>query len=499
MKKLSLLALIIFLAITVDNYPSDVDATHYFREKVVEKRLRNGIVLLMLDRGFSPTLAFHISFRVGSVDESYSTSGAAHILEHMLFKGTDRLGTKDYTKEKPVLEKLEAVGETIDRLKLENPASGEIRKLEAEFKKLQDEHAKLVISSPYDMLYTSNGGVMFNASTSRDMTGYYIELPSDRVELWAETESARLRHPVFREYYSERDNISEERLMRSQSNGEGILQEAFFAAAYSAHPYRHPTIGWESNIRYMSVSDIKKFYNDFYIPSRMTITVVGKQNTEETYRIIKKYFESIKSRPEPGEIKVIEPEQIGEKRVCVYFKARPSIMIGWKKPTAPSKDDYAFDIISSALGSGKSSRFYKSLVLEKKIASAVYAWNGAPGSRYDNMFMIYAVPVDGVDPLVLEKEIYTEMKKFRKEVDDTEIDRVKTLSESSFIFMLDNNGGIAGQLSYFQTVFRDWRYIADYIENLNRLTSEDIRSAFDKFVRDNYRTVAVLYDDRSGK
>ncbi len=499
MKKFYFLVILIFMMVSSDNYPSELSATRYFRNKVVEKKLNNGIVLLMLDRGFSPTLAFHISFRVGSVDESYKTLGAAHILEHMLFKGTDKLGTKDYKKEKPVLDRLEAVGETIDRLKLENPSSGEIKKLEAEFKKLQEENAKLIISSPYDMLYTSNGGVMFNASTSRDMTGYYIELPSDRIEMWAETESARLKHPVFREYYSERDNVFEERLMRSQSGGDGILQEAFFAAAYSAHPYRHPTIGWESNIKYMSINDIKKFYNDFYIPSRMTITVVGKQDTEETYRIIKKYFEGIEPRPEPGEIKVIEPEQTGEKRIKVYFKSRPSMIIGWKKPTAPSKDDYAFDIISSALGSGKASRFYRSLVLEKKMASAIYTWNGAPGSRYDNMFMIYAVPVDGVSPEDIEKEIYSEMAKFRKEVDAVEIDRVKTLSESSFIFMLDNNGGIAGQLSYFQTVFRDWRYIADYIETINKLTVEDIQIAYDKFVRDNYRTVAVLCDDRSGK
>jgi predicted Zn-dependent peptidase len=499
MKRFYIFFVIIFLMVSVDNYSSEIDTTEYFKSKVVEKRLKNGIVLLMIDRGFSPTLAFHISFRVGSADESYSTSGAAHILEHMLFKGTDKLGTKDYKKEKPILDRIEAVGETIDRLRLENPGSGEIKKLEAELKNLQAQHSELTVSSPYDMLYTSNGGVMFNASTSRDMTGYYIQLPSDRVELWAETESSRLKHPVFREYYSERDNVFEERLMRYQSSGDGLLQESFFAAAYSAHPYRHPTIGWESNIKYMSINDIKKFYNTYYIPSRMTITVVGKQNTEETYSIIKKYFEDIEPRPEPGEIKIIEPEQPGEKRINVYFKSRPSVMIGWKKPAAPSEDDYAFDIMQTALGGGKSSRLYRTLVLEKKMASMVYAWNGAPGSRYDNMFIVYAAPVDGVTPETLEKEIYSEMNRFRKEVDEAEIGRVKNLSESSFIFMLDNNDGIAGQLSYFQTVFRDWRYIANYLDNLNKVSVGDIHISYDKYIRDNNKTVAVLLDDRSVK
>jgi len=499
MKKFYIYFVLFFLMISVNNYSSELDTTEYFKSKVVEKKLKNGIVLLMMDRGFSPTLSFHISFRVGSVDESYSTSGAAHILEHMLFKGTDKLGTKDYKKEKPLLDRIEAVGETIDRLRLENPGSGEIKKLEAELENLQAQHSKLTVGSPYDMLYSSNGGVMFNASTSRDMTGYYIQLPSDRIELWAETESARLKNPVFREYYRERDNVFEERLMRYQSNGDGLLQESFFAAAYSAHPYRHPTIGWSSNIKYMSINDIRKFYNNFYIPSRMTITIVGKQNPEETYNIIKKYFEDIKPRPEPGEVKVVEPEQIGEKRIDVYFKSRPSIMIGWKKPTAPAKDDYAFDIIQTALGGGKSSRLYRSLVLEKKLASMVYAWNGAPGSRYDNMFILYAAPIDGVSPEILEKEIYSEMNKFRKEVDSAEIDRVKNLSESSFIFMLDNNDGIAGQLSYYQTVSKNWRYLANYLENLNKVSVEDVHNSFDKYLKDKYKTVAILRDDRSVK
>jgi len=499
MRKLYIVFSLIIMMAAVQNHSSELDTAEYLKNKVVEKRLSNGIVLLMMNRGYSPTLALHISFRVGSVDESYNTAGAAHILEHMLFKGTDKLGTRDYHKEKPIMDRIEAIGETIDRLRLENPSSGEIKKLEAEMKRLQAEQSELIISSPYDSLYSENGGIMFNASTSKDMTGYYIQLPSDRIELWAQTESARLKKPVFREYYSERDNVFEERLMRSQSSGDGLLQEAFFETAYSGHPYSHPVIGWESTIKYMSIFDIKNFYNTYYIPSRMTITIVGKQDTEETYRIIKKYFESIKPRPEPGEIKVIEPEQLGEKRVNIIFKSRPSIIIGWKKPTAPSIHDYAFDLISTAMGSGKSSRLYKYLVLEKKLASNVYAWNGAPGSRYDSLFIIYASPVGGVSTEILEKEIYAEMNRFRNEFNQMEMERVKNLSMSSFIFMLDNNDGIAAQLSYSQAVFKNWRYIADYITNLNRVTIDDIHVSFDKYIHDKNKTVAVLHDSRSVK
>jgi predicted Zn-dependent peptidase len=496
MKRLYIFFILVLLMITVDNYSSEVDTSKYLKERVVEKRLKNGITLLMMDRGFSSTLAFHISFRVGSADESYNTIGAAHMLEHMLFKGTSTLGTKDYKKEKPILDRIEAIGETIDRLRLENPTNSELKKLEAELSELEEKQDELVISSPYDMLYTSNGGVEFNASTSKDMTGYYIQLPSDRIELWAKVESDRLKNPVFREYYKERDNVFEERLMRYGSNGEGFLHETFFAAAFLAHPYRHPTIGWESNITYMSINDINRFYYTYYIPSRMTITIVGKQNTEETYSIIKKYFETIEPKPEPGEIKVIEPEQRGEKRVDVYFKSKPSIMIGWKKPSAPSKDDYVFDLMESILGNGKSSRLYKSLVIDKKIASRVYTWNGAPGSRYDNLFIIYAAPMDGVSIESLEKEIYSEMDKFRKEVESSDIDKAINLSESSYIFSLDNNNDIAWHLSYYQTVFKDWKYMINYLDNLKHISVDDIQRTYDKYIRDNNKTVAVLHDER---
>jgi predicted Zn-dependent peptidase len=482
-----------------NNYSSEIDTAEFLKKKVVEKRLNNGIVLLMMDRGFSSTLALHISFRVGSADENYNTAGAAHILEHMLFKGTSTLGTKDYKKERPILERVEAIGETIDRLRLENPNNSKLKELEAELRELEKQQDELIISSPYDILYSSNGGVGFNASTSKDMTGYYIQLPSDRIELWAKTESDRLKNPVFREYYRERDNVFEERLMRSQSGGEGLLYETFFAAAFSAHPYRHPTIGWASNIKYMSINDIYRFYNTYYIPSRMTITVIGKQNPEETYNIIKKYFESIESKPEPGEIKVIEPEQRGEKRVDVYFRSRSSIIIGWKKPAAPSKDDYVFDIISSVLGSGKSSRLYKSLVIDKKMASSVYAWSSGPGSRYDNLFIIYGAPVDGVSIEDLEKEIYLEMERFRKEIDSDEIEKVLNLAESSYFFSLDTNNGIARQLSYYQTVFKDWRYMTDYLDNLKKISVNDIHATYDKYIKEINRTVAVLRDERGGK
>jgi len=477
----------------------EIDGSAYFQENVVEKRLPNGITLIMLNRGFSPTLSLRISFRAGSADESYSTIGAAHILEHMLFKGTDRLGTTDYEKEKKILRRIEAVGETLYRLKLQNPSNSEIPALEKKLKELQKEQSAYTISSPYDKIYTENGGIGLNASTSKDMTGYYVQLPSDRIELWAGVESERFRNPVFREYYRERDNVIEERLMRTESSGNGLLSEVFFAAAYTAHPYRHPVIGWASNIKFMSIHDIRRFYREFYIPSRMTITVVGRQDTDETYRIVEKYFGDIKPGIDPGEIKTVEPPQRGEKRVEVFFRSQPFIIMGWKKPASPSRDDLIFDVISTALGDGKSSQLYRSLVLDKKIASAVYTWNGAPGARYDNMFLVYAAPAAGFTPEQVEQAVYKEIALFRDNVNSDQLERVKNIAESSFMFMMDSNDSIAGNLSYYQTVLKDWRYLPRYIEGIKSVTVDDVQSVIDRYIKKSNRTVGILRDERGEK
>ena len=231
----------------------------------------------------------------------------------------------------------------------------------------------------------------------------------------------------------------------------------------------------------------------------MTITIVGKHDPDKTYAVIKKHFENIEVKPEPGEIKVIEPPQSGGKRVEVFFNARPLLMMGWKKPAAPHKADYVFDMLSSVLGGGRSSRLHKALVLDKKIATSVFAWNGAPGSRYDNMFIIYASPSEGVRPEDVEAEILLEIRKIRDEIKPEELEKVRNQMESSFIFMLDNNDGIAHQLSYYQTVSGNWRYIADYMKNISGITSQSIHSVIDRYINDENRTTAILRDSRSAK
>ncbi|MCX7678280.1 MAG: insulinase family protein [Spirochaetes bacterium] len=485
---------IMFLVVLLSHsvFASEANIDRYLTQKVFETYLSNGIKVLLIDRGYAPTLALIISFKVGSADESYDTIGAAHLLEHMLFKGTEKIGTKDYAKERKLLEEIEAVGETVDYLRLSSPTNEMIPKLEARLKELQEKHRQLVSDERYDKIYSSHGGIGFNAGTSRDMTSYVIELPSSKLELWAEMESERLCKPVFREFYTERDTVYEERLMRIDSDGSSLLYETFIATAFLSHPYRHPIIGWKSNIKSLSINKIRDFYYTHYIPSRMTIAIVGKQEVKKTVSVLESHFGKIPPRPVPKPIAIQEPPKRGERRCVVKFNAQPQILVGWHVPNFTSKDYFALDVLEGLLGDGKTSRLYRSLVLEKKIASRVEAWNGFPGGRFNSLFVISASPRVPHTTEELEHAIYREIENMKEDLQDEEIQRVKNRIESSLVFTLESNMGIARYLSYFDTITGDWRNFANYFTLICNVHKSDILYVLNTYFKDENRTVGIL-------
>ena len=472
------------------------EAREFLSKNVVTKTLKNGITLIMLNRGFAPTLSFEIAFRVGSSDESYETIGTAHLLEHMLFKGTDKIGTKNYKKERILLRKINAVGETLDRLLLANPKNTRIPELKKQLLNLQKEHSKFVTPARYDKIFSSHGGKYFNASTSRDKTGYYISLPSSKLKLWAELESERLRNPVMREYYKERKVVFEERLQRYDSGGVTGFYSRFISQAFIAHPYRHPIIGWRSNILSLSQQNVIRFYRKYYIPSRMAITIVGKQDIDETYRVVNKYFGKLESRPEPKEIAIKEPPIRGERRFTYYYQNNPYLLVGWKKPTFPSQDDIVCDVIEEILSGGQSSRLYKRLVLERKIASSVWAYNGSPGARYDSLFVVGGTPMPSHTSEELEKEIYKELKDMEENLTQDEITAARNRITSSFIFGLSQNRRIASKLSSFQTLFRDWKHVFTFLEGIQKVSVNDVKRVSTQYFKADNRIVGILRDSR---
>ncbi len=463
--------------------------------RVKEYSLNNGMKILILERHFAPVVSLYMRFKVGAVDEAGGETGTAHLLEHMLFKGTETLGTMNYKEEKKILKDIDQLaGQVDEEMKKGEKADGNrIAELKERLKNIQQEHKKWVVKDEIDAIYSQNGAEGLNASTGYDITTYKVSLPANRIELWARIESDRISNPVSREFYSEREVVREERRQREETQPDGKLMENFLATAFVAHPYGRPIIGWDSDIKYLKRGRVKQIFRDYYCPNNAVVAVVGDVNPDEAMKTIERYFGGI-PRQEILPVSVSEePEQSGERRVEVEFEANPKMIIGYHKPTLPHFDDYVFDVIDILLSDGRTSRLYKKLVEEKKIAVSVSTSNGFPGSRYANLFTVFATPRSPHTCDELEEEIYKQFDRLKEEaVTSYELNKVKNRLEASFIRSLNSNTGLAGRLSYYQTIAGDWRYIEEHLKVIEKVTPEDIMEVAKKYLIRKNRTVAQI-------
>ncbi len=463
-------------------------------ERVKEHTLKNGLKIIMMERRASPTVAIYMRYKVGAVDEVTGRTGIAHVLEHMLFKGTKRLGTKDYEKEKPLLARIEELGKALDEeeLKGNNKDRKKTEKLKSELKKVQKEHKQWIESEVFSKYYQKNGGVGFNAGTSNDGTTYTVKLPSNKLELWANLESDRMENPILREFYTERDVILEERRMRIDNSSWGVLYEQFLATAFTAHPYQVPVIGWASDIRFLTKKDTKDFLKTYYTPNNAVVAMVGDVDPDKVIALMEKYFGHIPSRALPPPLSTEEPEQKGERRIEVEYDAEPMLLIGYHRPTLPHKDDYVFDVINSVLSSGRTSRLFKSIIQDKKLAVSADTFD-APGARFDNLFIFSGVPRHPHTSREVENAFYEEIEKLKTEpVSERELQKVINQMEAHFIRGLGSNAGMASRLTYYESVAGDWRYLLNHTEEIRKVTPEDIQRVAKKYLVKRNRTVAVL-------
>ncbi len=463
--------------------------------RVLSYTLKNGLRILMVERHLSPTVSFYIRHRVGAVNESDGRTGTAHLLEHMLFKGTKTIGTKNYQEEHKIMKLIADTGRKLDfeRMRGEKANKNRIQALSERMEILQKKHKKWFVDNEIDRLYVENGGDNINASTGQDLTTYHVSLPSNKIELWARIEADRMTGPVFREFYSERNVVMEERKQRIESEPEGQLYEQFLAAAYIAHPYRRPILGWPADMKFLNLDYMETFFKRYHAPNNTIIAVVGDIVPANTLEIIKKYFGAIPSRHlDPSPI-TEEPPQKGERRVYIVSDANPQMIIGYHKPTMPDYDDYVFDVIECILSKGRTSRFYKVLVEEKTFAESVHAVNGLPGAKYNNLFAIFAKPRHPHTSAELESAIYEELEILKtKTVPEKELQKVKNQIKADFIRNLNSNSGLANLLSYFEAVTGSYEYITDHIKVIERVTSDDIMRVAKKYLTPDNRTVAKL-------
>ena len=470
--------------------------------RVKEFTLENGMKVLFLERHQSPTMALYIRFRVGGSDENIGMTGTAHLLEHMLFKGTKTLGTKDYAEEKKILDRMDSVSMALEEEKSKGEKANPeyLKYLQGSLKSLQEDHKKYVIKDEIERVYSQNGGVGFNAMTSADTTTYVVSLPSNRLELWARVESDRLLNPVLREFYSERDVVLEERRRSIDSQPERILLENFLAVSFIAHPYGRPVIGWPSDVQSLNREATERFFRTYYSPANTVLTIVGDIKAEETLPVLKKYFERIPRQVLPPPLQTLEPAQAGERRLEVVADANPQLIIGFHKPNPPHPDDGALEIIEGLLSSGRTSRFYRRLVEEEKIAAEVSAANGWPGERYPNLFAIFAAPRHPHTAGELEKAILEELERLKREpVSAEELKKIKNQIQTGFLRQLNSNTKLAYWLSYGQSLFGNWRYFVQRLEAYEKITPEDIRRVAEKYFTARNRTVATLVRTSDGE
>jgi predicted Zn-dependent peptidase len=473
-------------------------ATHIqaatLEEKVVEHTMGNGMKLLMVERHTSPTVSAWIRFRVGSVDEHSDERGIAHLLEHMLFKGTTTLGTKDYAAEKPILDKIEDVAQalTAEKAKRDKADTPKIAGLEKQLAALEADAAKYVIKDEFFELYSRNGGTGYNAFTSRDGTTYLISLPSNKLELWAAIESDRLQNAVLREFYTERSVVMEERRRSYDADPENKLWETFVASSFLAHSYGQPTIGWMSDIENLTRSKAEQFFHSYYAPNNAIVAVVGDINTKDTIALVERYFSAIKSGKELPPVTAEEPKQSGERRIELIAEAEPTIIMGFHKPAINNPDDYVFDVISMILGSGRTSRFYKKLVIEKQITTDIGAFD-APGNRYPNLFVVSANPRAPHTVKEVEEAIQAELDLLKTTpVAERDLQRILNKIEYEEARRMGTNGGLARNLTEYEATTGSWRYMTEHRGKIAKVTPADImRVAGTYFTREN-RTVGFI-------
>ncbi|MGQ0810870.1 MAG: M16 family metallopeptidase [Nitrospiraceae bacterium] len=476
-------------------------------DRVIEHKLANGLTVLMVERHQTPVVSVNLTFRVGGVNEQVGQTGIAHLYEHMAFKGTRTVGTKDYGKEQPLLDELHRVGAQLEQRQRDTAAKGpgasvdpQLEELQRRFKDLQEQAGQYVMGNEVALLYQRHGGVGLNASTGKDITRYMVSLPANRLPLWAALEADRMAHPVLREFYKERGVVMEERRLRTDDSPVGLLFETFTATAFQAHPYGVPTIGWGSDILALTPEATDAFFKTYYGPASATIAIAGDINPKEVIALIENTFGKIPAAPPAPPVLTEEPPQRGERRVEVEFDAEPMLAIGYHKPGIAHPDDFVFDVIDSVLADGVTSRLYNRLVREKRLATSVNSDTNYPGVRAPNLFVISATPLAPHTTVEVEAAIYEELERLKTEpVSAKELEKVLNNLDADLVRSLRSNGGLASQLALYQTVAGDWRYVLKARERIAAVTPADIQRVASQYLTKTNRTVATLIKKPNGR
>ena len=473
---------------------------------VVEKSLPNGMRVLMVERHTEPTISGGWVAHVGSSNERPGITGIAHLFEHMMFKGSTTIGTKDNAKDQQIIAKQEVLreemrreetamraklrrGEIDDVLKPEN-ATPRWRDLKKQFDELIAEQRANMVKDEFDLVYTTAGGSHMNAFTSNDQTAYFITVPANKLELWMWMESDRLLNHVFREFYSERDVVQEERRLGVDSTPLGKAGEAFEALTWGGHPYAWPVVGWPSDLPAITKAQADEFFSIYYAPQNLTLILVGDFKPDAVMPLAERYFCRIpRGKINPPEVITADPGHPIERRMNAEVDANPQVWIAWHTVSSAHQDSYPLAVLSDIL-EGRTGRLHKALVLKDQLATSVSA--GVDSRKWSGCFSISAEAREPHTPAECEKAVYAELDRLaREDVPAEELQKVKNQAAAREYRKLANNYAIFMQLIHYDGQ-GNWREINEVGPKIQAVTAADVRRVAGKYFTPDNRVVATL-------
>ena len=465
-------------------------------QRVTEFRLDNGLKFIVLERHRAPVVSFLTYADVGGANEPQGQTGVAHYLEHLAFKGSTRIGTKNYQAEKQLLEKLDRLNaqiRTAEKAGREESA----KRLRDEFAQVQAQAGSYIKPNDFGQIVEKAGGVGLNATTSADATRYFYSFPSNKLELWMSLESERFLEPVFREFYKEKEVILEERRLRTDNSPIGTMVESFLEKAFQVHPYQQPVIGYPEDLRNLTRENVRQFFDTYYVPNNLTIAVVGDVDPTEVKRLAQIYFGRYKARPEPPEVTAVEPRQTEAREVTLELPSQPWYFKGYHTPAMNHPDRSVYEIIGSILSDGRTSRLYKSIVEEKQLALTAQGFSGFPGDKYPNLMLFYAMTAPGHTVEEVAAALNAEIELLKTEpVSDEELERVKTQARAALLRSLDSNSEMASLMLEYEVKTGSWKNLFQQIEQIEAVTAQDIqRVARSTFIPENSTVGRLLYSE----
>ncbi|HEY7786254.1 MAG TPA: pitrilysin family protein [Pyrinomonadaceae bacterium] len=478
---------------------------------VQEIVLDNGMRVLLVPRKGDPNVAAGWIARVGSVNERPGITGLSHLFEHMMFKGTHAVGTKNIDENLKLIKEMDAVRAELrqeEQSLIRKARLGEIKdakdpqyrsarhkELLAKFNELTKREKELMVKDEFDRIYTTAGGSGMNAGTSYDFTVYFINVPANKLELWFWMESDRLRNPVFREFYSERDVVHEERRLRTDSTPTGKFNELYDSMFWQSSPYGWPVVGWPSDLEGITREEALDYFAVNYAPNNLTACLVGDIDPDRAVALAKQYFGRLPRGPrEPEPVRTAEMPQLAEKRMVAYAETNPQARVRYHTVAEGHADAFALDILGSVL-SGRTGRLYKALVLQQGIANSVNAFQNS--LKYEGVFEMNGVAKPGKSPEEVEQALYKEIEKLQKElVDPNELQKVKNQYAANTFRGIQSNFGLMVQL-LLRDNLRGWETINTDPAKHQAVTPEDIRRVANAYFKPENRTIAIYHTKKS--